>query len=181
MGSASVGNRTSSPRALPHLSYQVGSGAHSSHLTQSVRSSTRRGFFGVRRGERRNDRLPRLSRWSIGKDGCPANVGSVEIEPVVTFLQRLKEESDLLRGAGRIEPDQADGCPRAEDRNHDRLVIDRIHENVAAVTLVIESVEFYFADPARQLARGRKGPRGQGRDDGHVHYRHVAILRNDVA
>ena len=29
----------------------------------------------------------RLSRWSIGKDGRGANVGSVEVEPVIAFLQ----------------------------------------------------------------------------------------------
>ena len=100
---------------------------------------------------------------------------------MIAFLQRLEEKSDLLRGAGGIEPDQADGCPRAEDRNHDRLFIDRIHENVAAVALMIEGVEFHFADASCQLASSGERSGGKRGDDGHIHHCHIPELRNDIA
>src|SRR2546427_282868 len=99
-----------------------------------------------------------LGRWRcVGKDRRGGDIGSVEAEAVVTFLQRFQQKCDLLRSAGRIKTYQPNRRPRAKDGDHDRFVIDRVHENVAAVALMIERIEFHFSDPAGQLTGGGKG------------------------
>ena len=45
-----------------------------------------------------------------------------------------------------------------------------------AVALVIERVEFYLADAAREFSRGREGTGRERGNNGHVHDIDVAIL-----
>ena len=66
-------------------------------------------------------------RWrSVGKDWRGADIGSVEAETVIAFLQRFQQKCDLLRRAGRIKTYQPNRRPRAKDCDHDRFVIDRV-------------------------------------------------------
>ncbi len=63
-----------------------------------------------------------------------------------------------------------------ENGDHDRFVVDRVHEDVVAVPLMIEGVELHFADPARQLRGGGKRARRERGNNGHVQHFHVAEL-----
>ncbi len=87
----------------------------------------------------------------------------------------------MLGRAGRIKTNQTDRRREAEHRDHDRVVIDRVHENVAAVALVVEGVEFDLADAAREFLGGGERPGGERGDDGDVHHCEIPVLRNDVA
>jgi hypothetical protein len=51
---------------------------------------------------------------------------------------------------------------------------------VAAVALVIKGIELHFPNPSCQFTRRSKGSGSERSDDGHVHHRHVAVLRNDI-
>ncbi len=74
------------------------------------------------------------------------------------LLQSLEDIGDALGRGRRIESNQTNGRPRSENRDHDRVVIDRVHEHVTAVPLVIERVEFHFADAARELRVAANDP-----------------------
>ena len=52
---------------------------------------------------------------------------------------------------------------------------------MAAVALMVKSVEFYLANAARQFAGGSKRTGGKRGDDGDVHHIHIAKLGDDVA
>src|SRR5439155_19598976 len=99
-----------------------------------------------------------------------------ESKTVISFLECFEQKSNLLGGAGRVKTDQTDRRARSENRDHDRLFVYRVHENMAAVSLVIEGIEFDLADPPCQFACGGKGTSSQRRDNRHVHDRHIAIL-----
>ena len=92
----------------------------------------------------------------IGKDWPGGNVCGSEFENVFLGAESFQKCGQILRGLRGVKAHQADRGAFSEDRDHDRFIIDRIHENVAAIALMKESVELHFADPAGQLARGRK-------------------------
>ena len=81
----------------------------------------------------------------------------VEGETVAAALiERFQQLRDRQSGRGGIETHQPYRGARPENRDHDRVVIDRVHENVAAVALVIERIELDLADSAGQfLGRGK--------------------------
>ena len=70
------------------------------------------------------------------------------------WIERSKQLGDGLGRSGGIETDETDGRAAAEDRDHDRVVIDRIHENVTSIALMIESIELHLANSARQFLGG---------------------------
>ncbi len=71
-------------------------------------------------------------------------------------LERFQKRADVLRGAGGIESHQAHRRAPSENRDHDCIVIDRVHEHVIAVSLVIERIELDLADASRQFLRRRE-------------------------
>ena len=65
--------------------------------------------------------------------------------------KQLQNGGDVLGGGGGVETDETNGRPRTKHSDHDGFVIDRIHEHVAAITLMIKRVELDFANSAREL------------------------------
>src|SRR5438552_3483311 len=87
----------------------------------------------------------------IDKNRPRRNVFRVERKSVRRTPEQFKNLGNVLRGGGGIKTHQANRAPRTENSDHDRFVIDRIHEHVTSVALMIESIEFYFADAAREI------------------------------
>src|SRR5438105_9017753 len=134
----------------------------------------------------------------MGHDGaCPSNQPSkrlgmidknrrcryvfcVEGKSMRCPAQQLQNSGDALGSGGRIKAHQSHRRARTEDGDHDRFFFDRIHEDVIAVTQMIESIELHFADTPGEFAGGRKRAGSERRDHGHVHYLHIAALRNDI-
>jgi len=97
------------------------------------------------------------------------------------WIQRFEQLRDGLCGRGGIEADQAHRGTLAEDRNHDRVVIDRIHENVAPITLMIERIELDLTDSARQFFGRGEGTRSECGDNRNVHHGNIPELRDNIA
>ena len=76
----------------------------------------------------------------------------VEVKAVTFSRQALQERADRLRRAHRVETHQANCRATPKHRDHDRVVVDRIHEDVAAVALVKQRVELHLADAPGELA-----------------------------
>src|SRR5205085_11828502 len=97
---------------------------------------------------------PWLQHSLLGEDRRRGNVRGVEGKSVPASRERLEQLRHGLRAARGIKAHQSYGRPAAENRDHDRVVIDRIHENVVAVALMIKRVEFHFADAPGQFFCG---------------------------
>src|SRR5437660_12887347 len=89
----------------------------------------------------------------ICEDWRRGNVRGVEGKTVAASRERLEQLRHGLRTARGIKSDQTYRRPPAENRDHDRVVIDRVHENVIAVALMIQRVECHFADTSGQFLR----------------------------
>jgi len=81
--------------------------------------------------------------------------------------------------AARVAVERSGSC-RDTRRGRRRFVVDRIHEDVVAVTLMIESIELHFANAPGEFAGGRKRAGSERRDHGHVHDVPIAALRNGI-
>src|SRR5438046_9588399 len=124
----------------------------------------------------------------MGHDGaCPSNQPSkrsgmiaknrrcryvfrVERKSMRCPAQQLQNSGDALGSGGGIKAHQSHRRARTEDGDHDRFVIDRIHEDVIAVALMIKSIELDFADAPGEFAGGRQRDGSVRHDTGYVHY-----------
>src|SRR5260370_7625934 len=116
----------------------------------------------------------------IDKNRRRRDVFRVERKSVRRAPKQLQNGGHVLSGGGGVETDETDRRPRTKHSDHDGFVIDRIHEHVTAVALMIKGIEFHFANASRELAGGRKRAGGERRNHGHVHYVHVAPLGNAI-
>jgi hypothetical protein len=117
-----------------------------------------------------------------GGDVEAAQVKAGEIHITTALSPNSNEEFRQAFTAARgVKPNKANCGVAAENGDHDGIIVHGIHENVVAISLMIDGVKLKFADSLGEFFSSGEGTCGERGYNSNVEDLGVPALRNYVA